>query len=150
MCYGHERRYRARLPDASAKLVGRGVHRTIALVQNVDYFNLSKNIGIDTLINKKLLAANSIFRYIRKGEVLEVTILNDINVEILEFKAHSDSKITKKKIKDLKIPRNSIIGGVIRNDKGIIALGDFQIKENDKVVVCCFPKTISKIEKFFN
>jgi len=58
----------------------KGVKRTIALVQNVDYFNLSKNIGIDTLINKKLLAANSIFRYIRKGEVLEMAILNNINV----------------------------------------------------------------------
>jgi trk system potassium uptake protein TrkA len=128
----------------------KGVNRTIALVQNVDYFNLSKNIGIDTLINKKLLAANSIFRYIRKGEVLEVTILNEINAEILEFKAHKNSKITKKKIKDLKIPRDAIIGGIIRNDKGVIALGDFQIKNDDKVVVCCFPKTISKVEKFFN
>ncbi len=128
----------------------KGVQRTIALVQNVDYFNLSKNIGIDTLINKKILAANSIFRYIRKGEVLEMTFLNDINAEILEFKAHRDSKITKKKIRDLKIPRNAIIGGVIRNDKGVIALGDFQIQNNDKVVVCCFPKTISKVEKFFN
>ena len=128
----------------------KGVDRTIALVQNVDYFNLSKNIGIDTLINKKLLAANSIFRYIRKGEVLEVTILNDINVEILEFKAHKESKITSKKIKDLKFPRNAIIGGVIRNDKGVIALGDFQIQKDDKVVVCCFPGTISKVEKFFN
>jgi len=128
----------------------KGVNRTIALVQNVDYFNLSKNIGIDTLINKKILAANSIFRYIRKGEVLEMTFLNDINAEILEFKAHKNSKITKKKIRDLKIPRNAIIGGVIRNDKGVIALGDFQIQNNDKVVVCCFPKTISKVEKFFN
>lgn len=128
----------------------KGVGRTIALVQNVDYFNLSKNIGIDTLINKKLLAANSIFRYIRKGEVLEMTILNDINVEILEFKPSKNSKITKKKIKDLKFPRNAIIGGVIRNNTGLIALGDFQIREDDKVVVCCFPKTISKVERFFN
>ena len=128
----------------------KGVDRTIALVQNVDYFKLSKNIGVDTLINKKLLAANSIFRYIRKGEVLEMTILNSINVEILEFKAHRDSKITKRKIKDLKFPRNAIIGGVIRDDTGIIALGDFQIREDDKVVVCCFPKTITKVEKFFN
>jgi len=128
----------------------KGVKRTIALVQNVDYFNLSKNIGIDTLINKKLLAANSIFRYIRKGEVLEMTILNNINAEILEFKVHEKSKITKKKIRDLKFPRNAIIGGVIRDDVGVIALGDFQIKKDDKVVVCCFPKTISKVEKFFN
>lgn len=128
----------------------KGVGRTIALVQNVDYFNLSKNIGIDTLINKKLLAANNIFRYIRKGEVLEMTILNDINVEILEFKPSKNSKITKKKIKDLKFPRNAIIGGVIRDNTGVIALGDFQIREDDKVVVCCFPKTIPKVERFFN
>lgn len=127
----------------------KGVERTIALVQNVDYFNLSKNIGVDTMINKKILAANSIFRYIRKGEVLEMTILNDVNAEILEFKAHKKSKITKKKIRDLKFPRNAIIGGVIRDNMGMIALGDFQIQENDKVVVCCFPKTISKVEKFF-
>ncbi len=128
----------------------KGVKRTIALVQNAEFFNLSKNIGIDTLINKKLLAANSIFRYIRKGDVLEMTILNNINAEILEFKVHDNSKITKKKIKDLKFPRNAIIGGVIRDDKGVIALGDYQIKKDDKVVVCCFPKTISKVEKFFN
>ncbi len=128
----------------------KGVERTIALVQNVDYFNLSKNIGIDTLINKKLLAANSIFRYIRKGEVLEMTILNDVNAEILEFKAQKSSRITKKKIRDLKMPRGAIIGGVIRDNTGIIALGDFQIQENDKVVMCCLPKNISKVEKMFN
>ena len=128
----------------------KGVERTIALVQNVDYFNLSKNIGIDTLINKKLLAANSIFRYIRKGEVLEMTILNDVNAEILEFKAQKNSRITRKKIKDLKIAEGVIIGGVIRDNTGIIALGDFQIQENDKVVMCCLPKYISKVEKLFN
>ncbi len=128
----------------------KGVKRTIALVQNVDYFDLSKNIGIDTLINKKLLAANNIFRYIRKGEVLEMTFLNNVNAEILEFKAHNNSKITKKVIKDLKFPRTAIIGGVIRDDVGMIALGDFQIQKDDKVVVCCFPKSITKVEKFFD
>ena len=128
----------------------KGVKRTIALVQNIDFFKLSKNIGIDTLINKKLLAANSIFRYIRKGEVLEMTILNNVEAEILEFNVHKDSKITQKIIRDLSFPRDAIIGGVVRNGKGIIPLGDFQIRENDKVVVCCLPSTIQKVEKFFN
>lgn len=128
----------------------KGVERTVALVQNVEYFNLSKNIGIDTLINKKILAANSIFRYIRKGDVVEMTKLNNINAEILEFVVPKRARITRKKIRDLKFPRNAIIGGVIRDNEGQIALGDFQIQENDKVVVCCFPSTISKVEKFFN
>lgn len=128
----------------------KGVKRTIAMAQNIDFFNLSKNIGIDTLINKKLLAANSIFRYIRQGEVLEMTILNNINSEILEFQAHKDSKITKRKIRDLNFPRNAIIGGIIRDNQGIIPLGGFQIQNDDKVVVCCLPDTIHKVENFFN
>lgn len=51
----------------------------------MDYFQLSQSIGIDTLINKKLLAANNIFRHIRKGEVVAITRLNNMNAEILEF-----------------------------------------------------------------
>ena len=63
----------------------KGVKKTIALVENMDYFQLSHSIGIDTLINKKLLAANNIFRYIRKGEVVAMTKLNNMNAELLEF-----------------------------------------------------------------
>ena len=127
----------------------KGVNRTIALVQNIDYFKLSKNIGIDTLINKKLLAANNIFRYIRKGEVLEMTILNNVNAEILEFKTRAGSRITQKDIRDLNFPKDAIIGGVVRDGEGMIALGDFRIRPDDKVVVCCKPKIIHKVEKFF-
>jgi len=127
----------------------KGVKKTIALVENMDYYQLSQSIGIDTLINKKLLAANNIFRYIRRGEVVAMTKLNNMNAELLEFQVNSSSKITKKKIKDLDFPRSAIIGGVIRNDVGIIPLGDFQVEIGDKVVVCCLPRSISKVEKYF-
>jgi trk system potassium uptake protein TrkA len=127
----------------------RGVKKTIALVENMDYYQLSQSIGIDTLINKKLLAANNIFRYIRKGEVVAMTKLSNMNAELLEFVVNSQSKITKKKIKDLEFPRSAIIGGIIRDDKGIIPLGDFQVKIGDRVVVCCLPRSISEVEKFF-
>ena len=43
------------------------VSKIIALIENVDYFELTKSIGVDTLINK-LLTANSIFDiFVRKG-----------------------------------------------------------------------------------
>lgn len=128
----------------------KGVRKTIALVENMDYYQLSQSIGIDTLINKKLLAANNIFRYIRKGEVLAMTKLNNMNAELLEFEVNSpNSKITKKPIKDLDFPRSAIIGGIIRNETGIIPLGSFKIQEGDKVVVCCLPRSITKVESFF-
>jgi trk system potassium uptake protein TrkA len=123
--------------------------KTIALVENVDYFQLSHSVGIDTLINKKLLAANNIFRYVRKGEVVALTRLNNINAEILEFKVKPTSAVNGKAIRDVDFPESATIGGVIRNGEGIIALGGFVIREGDRVVVCCLPREISKIEKLF-
>lgn len=127
----------------------RGVKKTIALVENMDYYELSHSIGIDTLINKKLLAANSIFRYIRKGEVVAMTKLSHMDAEILEFVVNDRSKAVGKEVKELNFPRTAIIGGVIRNDEGIIALGDFKIEAGDRVVVCCLPQSIKKMESFF-
>ncbi len=127
----------------------RGIKKTIALVENMDYFQLSQSIGIDTLINKKLLAANNIFRYIRRGEVLALTRLNNLNAEILEFEVKSTSAVNGEIIRELNFPREAIIGGVIRDGEGLIALGDFKITQGDKVVVCALPKAIPRIEKLF-
>ena len=127
----------------------KGVKKTVALVENMDYFQLSQSIGVDTLINKKLIAANTIFRYIRRGEVLAFTQLNNLNAELLEFEVKEKSKVTGKYVKVLNFPRAAIIGGVIRDEKGLIALGDFKIQPNDKVVVCCLPRSISAVERLF-
>jgi trk system potassium uptake protein len=127
----------------------KSVKKTIALVENMDYFQLSHSIGIDTLINKKLLAANNIFRYIRKGEVVAMTKLNNMNAELLEFIVKPTSQVTNKKIKDLDFPRSAIIGGIIRNGEGLIALGDFMIRAGDRIVVCCLPRSINKVERLF-
>ncbi|MEA1786961.1 Trk system potassium transporter TrkA [Arenibacter sp. GZD96] len=125
------------------------IKKTIAMVENMDYFQLSHSIGIDTLINKKLLAANTIFRYIRKGDVLALTRLGNLNAEILEFAVKPTSIVNGQVIRELDFPKSATIGGVIRDGKGIIALGDFRITEGDRVVVCCLPESISKIEKLF-
>ena len=127
----------------------KNIKKTIALVENMDYFQLSQSIGIDTLINKKLLAANNIFRYVRRGEVVALTRLNNLNAEILEFEVTPSSQVNGKMIKQLNFPGTATIGGVIREGKGLIALGDFKIMAGDRVVVCCLPEAISKIEKMF-
>ncbi|MBW2936663.1 Trk system potassium transporter TrkA [Aureisphaera sp. CAU 1614] len=127
----------------------KGVKKTMALVENMDYFQLSHSIGIDTLINKKLLAANHIFRYVRKGEIVAMTRLNNMNAELLEFVVSPTSQVCDKLIKEINFPRSAIIGGVIRNGEGMIALGDFKIQSGDRIVVCCLPQSIKKVENLF-
>jgi len=127
----------------------RGLQKAIALVENMDYFQLSHSIGIDTLINKKLLAANTIFRYIRRGEVVAMTKLNNMNAELLEFIVRPGSPLDNKLIRDVDFPRSATIAGIVRDNQGIIALGDFRILAGDRVVVCCLPRSIKKVEKMF-
>lgn len=126
-----------------------GVTKTIALVENIDYIQLSQMVGIDTMINKKLIAASNIFRHIRKGEVLSLTNIHGVDAEVLEFKVGPKSQVAKKPIRDINFPKGAIIGGVIRNNQGMITMGDFQIEEGDHVVIFAMNECIQKVEDFF-
>lgn len=127
-----------------------GVKKTIAGVENMEYINLSHNIGIDTLINKKMIAAGNIFKFIRKGEIAAIANFHGVDGEIIEFNVRANTKITSKPLRDLKIPSSANISGVIRDSEGFIPFGGFQLQEGDKVVVFTKTDSISEIEKFFN
>jgi trk system potassium uptake protein TrkA len=126
-----------------------GVDKTIALVENIDYIHLSQSIGVDTLINKKLIAANFIFRYIRQGEVLSLTSLHGADVEVLEFEVPPNAKIIGKTLSDLKFPKNAVVGGVVRNDVGRIPDSNFEFEEKDHIVVLSKMQCIHKVESYF-
>ncbi len=128
----------------------KGVKKTIALVENMDYINISQTIGIDTLINKKLLAASAIFKHVRKGDVLKLANLHNVDAEVLEFRVKENSPVTKRLVKDIKLTKKAVFGGVIRNGTAHMTFGDFQILAGDKAVVFCLPEAIHKVEKLFN
>ena len=126
-----------------------GVRRTIALVDNLDFINVAQNIGIDTIINKKLIAASYVENFTLGDSVSLIKCLSGVEAEVLELIAKKGSYITQKTIRHLKLPQDVIIGGIVRGSEGIIALGDTQIQENDKVVLFTMPSSITKISKLF-
>jgi len=142
-------------PDSETNIISclvaknHGVKRAIALVENIDYISLSQNIGIDTLINKKMITINNIFRHVRQGQVEALTSLHGVESEILEFSVHNSCKIKDIPIKKLQFPRDAIIAGVVRGDDGFIANGNTTIEAGDRVVVFTLPGAVHKVEKFF-
>lgn len=123
--------------------------KTIALVDNAEYIRLSQNIGVDTLINTKLIAANSIFRFVRKGEIEAITSLHGVDAEIIEFTVTKSNKLTRKPLHQLHFPNKALIAGVIRNESSHIPDGDFQLELGDKVIVFAEPEAIGMVEKMF-
>jgi trk system potassium uptake protein TrkA len=127
-----------------------GVKRTIAEVENIDYIHLAENIGIDTIINKKLITASRIFRFTMSEEVSSIKCLTGTEAEVMEYLVKPQSKITEAPLKDSGFPREAIIGGVIRGKNSFIAHGDTLIKPYDRVVVFALPSEIYTVGKFFN
>jgi trk system potassium uptake protein TrkA len=78
-----------------------------------------------------------------------MTRLNNLNAELLEFIVSPTSEVCDKIVREIDFPRSAIIGGVIRDGVGMIALGNFTIKAGDRIVVCSLPQSIKKVEKLF-
>lgn len=129
----------------------KGVKKTIALVENMNYMLLTQNLGIDTVINQKLIAASHIFSFIRKGDIVQLMSLSDAQAEVCEYIAKPNTKIVNTPIRDLNgFPKGAIIGGVIRGEESFITIGDSIIRPNDRVVVFSRPEAIYAVETFFN
>jgi K+ transport systems, NAD-binding component len=127
-----------------------GVRKTVAEVENIDYIGMAESLDIGTVINKKLIAASHIYQMMLKADVTNVKCLTFANADVAEFKVKEGTAITKRKVKDLGLPKGTTIGGLIRNGKGLVVTGETQIEPGDHVVVFCLNMMIKKIEKFFN
>ncbi len=126
-----------------------GVKKVIAEVENMNYISLAESIGIDTIINKKLITASSIFRFTMNTDVQALKCLNGCEAEVLEFIVKPGSPVTRGKIKHINFPREAIVGGIVRGDKAMIATGNVEIKAYDRVVVFALPSAIGKVGAFF-
>lgn len=127
-----------------------GVKRTIALVENTGFIDISQDIGIDTIINKKLITASYIARFIVKGDAVSSKWLSGTNAEVIELIVGKWSPATRKPIGELDLPQGATVGGVIRGRETILPSRDLQLKQGDKVVVFTLPKAMAAMAKLFD
>ena len=126
-----------------------GVQKTIAEVENIEYLRLAEEMGVDTVINKKLITASRIFKFTLSDKARSVRYMNGTDAEVIEYTVAPGSAITKAPLKDLSFLKNAIIGGVVRGGESFIAVGETKIEPYDRVAIFALPETIKDIDKFF-
>ncbi|MCB1317668.1 MAG: NAD-binding protein [Leptospiraceae bacterium] len=126
-----------------------GVVKTIAHVENAEYNQLTRVIGINALVNKKMITAANITRLVRKTNIVALTHVHGMDAEVLEYVVPPESRITQKDVRNLKFPRGAILGGYVRGDDVGIVVGDTRIQSQDRVVVFSLPHCIQQVEAFF-
>ena len=126
-----------------------GVRKTVAMVENLDYVEMAERLDIGTIINKKTLAASHIYQMMLDADVSNVRSLMLLDSDVAEFVAAPGSKVTRHDVKDLGLPFGVTIGGLVRNNQGILVNGNTRIQAGDSVMVFCHEHQLKKAEKYF-
>ena len=127
-----------------------GVKRTIALVENTGFITISQDIGIDTIINKKLITASYIARFIVKGDAVSSKWLSGTNAEVLELQVGKWAPATRRPIGQLEIPLGATIGGIVRGRDTLLPSRELQLKQGDHVVVFSLPSVVARMARLFD
>ena len=126
-----------------------GVFRAVSEIENIDYISMAESMDIGSVINKKKLAASTIFQMMLNTDVSSVKCLTFIQAVVAEFPVNEGSLITKKPVKNLGLPDGANIGGLIRNGEGMHVTGNTMIQPGDHIVIFCREHVLRKLEKYF-
>jgi len=125
------------------------VKRTLALVSQPELIDLASELGIDACVSPRMAAASTILKFVRRGEIISLTAVEDSDSEVLEFEIKHDSGLLNVPLSELHFPRGAIIGAIVRGSSYEIPTGDSQLAEGDRVVIFALPDALQKVERFF-
>jgi trk system potassium uptake protein TrkA len=124
-----------------------GAKKTITRISKLSYIPLISAIGIDTVVSSRLSAVRASLQYIRKGKIISVAPLKGEHAEAIEAEALATSEIVNKPLWDVKLPKGTLIGAVIRNKEIVIPDGSTIIKEEDHLIIFTLHEVIPALEK---
>nr|MDA8216604.1 Trk system potassium transporter TrkA [Dehalococcoidales bacterium] len=126
-----------------------GAKRTVVIVNKPEYVSLVEEVGIDTAVNPLTLTANAILRFVRRGQIISVARLEGDGAEAIELLVGETYKHLGRRLRDADLPKDVLIGAVVRNNRVLIPDGNTTIEEGDRVVVICTPQAIPAVERHF-
>jgi trk/ktr system potassium uptake protein len=124
-----------------------GIPRTVALVQRKGYTNIAQDMGIDVVVSLNSALVNSILKIIRKGNIRSIHTISDSAFEIIEFSLDRGTAIDGKAVREIKLPKQSLILLVVRDDEQILPYGDLTLQIGDRVLIIARTDEIMKIEE---
>lgn len=126
-----------------------GVRRAAALVNQSNYLPISNQLGIDITVSPKKSTVDAILKFIRRGNIKSVHSLFENKAEIIEFIIPDKSPLIGKSLKEITLPKNSLILTVLRNGVNEIADGNTVIQANDTIITIAKKSSIKNLEEVF-
>jgi trk system potassium uptake protein TrkA len=127
-----------------------GARKVVALINRLNYLPLAQRLGVHTTVSPRLAAVDRILQFVRKGRVLSVTTFREEEAEAIELVATEKSKYVGQKLRDIRFPRGSIVGAIVRPDgEALVPRGEVQIQPGDRVLFFALESVVPELESAF-
>lgn len=127
-----------------------GIKRAVSIVSNINYIHIAIRLGIDVVVSPKNSIIDPILKHIRTGTIHAIHSIADTEVDILEVKVLANSRIAGQRLKDLGLPKDTLILSVNRQEKNVIPGGDFTILPEDNLIILSRFDSVSKLDKILS
>jgi trk system potassium uptake protein TrkA len=107
------------------------------------------NLGIDVPISLNNSMIQGILRFIKKDKIQSFHSISSSNIEVIQLKVTSSSRLLGKRIKEIKFPLHSLIISVKSGENDILPDGEYMIQGNDTVIMIVRKESLEKIENMF-
>ncbi len=124
-----------------------GVGRTIALVRKASYVSMAREMGVDVTVSVIITMVDSILRILRKGNIRSIHTIAGSDFEIIDFLLDGNSSLVGKVVRDLKLPKDSLILMVNRGEEYLLPGGNLQLAEGDRMMVITPREAVKKLEE---
>ncbi len=131
------------------------VKKVIAKITRINYPEIIKNMGIDCVVNPKVVTSNHIIKYVRglenaQGNPVETLYrIIEGHVEAIEFTVKNNSPYLNTPLKDLTIAKGTLVAVIVRKAEIIIPHGDDVIKLGDRVIIITKNRQLSDLDEIF-
>ncbi len=126
-----------------------GVEKTVAIVRELGVKSLIETVGIDLAASPELQTANTMLRLAKNLNPLKAIPIHGGDLYVLEQMVEEDSPVAGKTLARSKLPSQSVVGAIIRDDKAVIPSGDKKFKQGDEVLVFVLKEEMDAVEDMF-
>jgi trk system potassium uptake protein TrkA len=123
-----------------------GARKILSRVNRSTYIKLFEMVGVDRAVSPGQVTADAVLQRVIGGE--EVITLSDERMELVDFIVRPKARIVGK-VLSKELPKDSMVGLVVRDGQPIMAAEDFKVEVGDRVFVMSMPSVVSKVKKEF-
>ena len=125
-----------------------GARMTIAGVSRGEFAPLADALGVDLTISPRMLAAEAILRFVRKGEIVDVALLES-GAEMIELRVPERCRVAGRPLAEVGFPEGAIVAALLRDGDVVIPTGKDVLMPGDDAVVFTVEDAVEEVERLF-